>query len=102
MGGPWMACTYGTGYGHHWAPKHGPFHQGSERILTPFASMRMLACPMKVTRMIGDDLSKLLGVDAVLGQHIVERWPTDVERARSPADIASAPHQGIDEEPPLA
>src|SRR6266849_4242278 len=51
MGGPWMACTYGTGYGHHWAPKHGPFHHGSERILTPFASMRMLAWPMKVILM---------------------------------------------------
>src|SRR3972149_9063326 len=45
---------------------------------------------------------ELLGVDAVLGEHVVDRRPADVERPGSPADIASTAHEGIDEEAALA
>src|SRR5229473_3554630 len=46
--------------------------------------------------------TKLLGIDAVLDEHVVERGPADVEHPGRPADVAAAPHEGIDDEPPLA
>src|SRR5712691_2829199 len=47
-------------------------------------------------------LPELLGIDAVLDEHVVERRPADVEHPRRPADVAAAAHEGIDDEPPLA
>src|SRR6185436_12611537 len=47
-------------------------------------------------------LSELLRIDAVLGQHVMERGPAYVERAGGPADIAPTPYQGIAEQPSLA
>src|SRR5438128_4683489 len=47
-------------------------------------------------------LPELLGIDAVLDEHVVERRPADVEHPGRPADIAPAPHERIDDESPLA
>ena len=47
-------------------------------------------------------LSELLRVDAVLGQHVVERGTADVEGARRAADVAAAPHQRVDDQATLA
>src|SRR4051794_36771960 len=46
---PSSSSDNGRGCGHHCAPKHGPCHQGSDRMRTPPDSTRTAAWPTDVT-----------------------------------------------------